>query len=182
MRTRMIAIGSGAAVALLIGGCSSGSAAGDGTSQEAVAWVGKVCGAMRSVQDAGGTQPAVDPADPADPAAAVRGLDTYLGGVVTAVQGARDSLHAAGPSPVANADADLTRIQDELGQVQTAFETARSKIAGIDAASPDALATGLSTALTPIQSLKVAADPIGDLRRNPAFDTVAKSVPSCSTT
>ena len=177
MRNRVIAIG--AAFALLSGGCSSGPGGGDGTSPASVAWVGKVCGAMRSVQDAGGTQPSVDPADPA---AAVRGLDTYFGGVVTAVQGARSTLKDAGPSPVANTDADITRIEGELGQIQSAFETARTKLGGIDAADPQALATGLSDALTPVQSLNVAADPIGDLRKNPAFDTVAKAVPSCSTT
>lgn len=176
MRTRRMVAVSGILLTLVCAGCSS--AGGDGTSPEAVAWVGKVCGAMKSVQDAGGVQPAVDPADPS---AAVRGLDLYLGGVVTAVQGARTTLQGAGPSPVANADADVTRIETELGQVQAAFETARSKLTGLNAEDPAALATGLSAALTPVQTLNVAADPIGDLRRNPAFDTVAKGVPGCST-
>jgi hypothetical protein len=178
MRTGLLVVVSGTVLALC-GACSAPAADNGGASPQAVAWVGTVCGAMRSVQDAGGTQPSVDPEDPA---AAVRGLDTYLGGVVTAVQGARAKLKDAGPSPVANSDADITRIENELGQVQTAFESARTTLGGINPADPAALATGLTAALTPVQSLNVAADPIGDLRKNPAFDTVARSVPSCSST
>lgn len=177
MRNRLIVVVSGTALALLSAGC--GSAPADGPSAQATAWVGTVCGAMRSVQDAGGTPPAVDPQDPTS---AVRGLDTYLRGVVTAVQGARTTLQGAGPSPVPNADADITRIQGELGQVQTAFETASRTLGGLNTADPTALSGGLTAALTPVQSLNVATDPIGDLRRNPAFDSVARGVPSCSST
>lgn len=178
---RMI-VGTAAAVLTLTAGCAGGATPAGGASDgstKAAAWVDKVCGAMKAVQTAGGTQPQIDQSNPA---AAVTGLESYFGSVVTAVAGARTTLQQAGPSPVADADADVTRIEGELGQVQTAFETARSKIKGVDPADPNALATGLTAALGPVQNLDVTADPIGEFRKNPNFDAVAKGVPSCNAT
>jgi hypothetical protein len=177
MRIRPFAGAVAAALLALTAACGSGTPAPDGPSPQAVAWVDKVCGAMKAVQDAGSTQPN---ADATNPAAAIGGLETYFGGVVTAVGNAQATLKAAGPSPVAGADADVTRISGELGQVQAAFQKAHDAVKGLDPANPNAVATGLTTALAPVQQLNVASDPIGQMRRNPAFDTVARGVPSCS--
>ncbi len=178
MRTRLLA-GIATAVLALTGACSAGPSGTDGgPSPQAVAWVDKVCGAMKSVQVAGGTQPQIDESDPTS---AARGLATYFGGVITAVDGAQATLKSAGPSPVAGADADVTRITGELGQVRTAFQAAQDKIKKVDVADPAAMANGLTAALAPVQQLNVTADPIGQMRKNTAFDTVAKGVPSCTT-
>lgn len=181
---RMI-IGTAGAVLALTAGCSgtptttAASSDASDSSAKATSWVDKVCTAMKAVQTAGGTQPKIDQSNPTS---TVGGLENYFGGVATAVAGAQTMLQQAGPSPVANADADVTRIEGELSQVQTAFESAHDKIKTVDPANPNALATGLTAALAPVQNLNVTTDAIGEFRKNPNFDAVAKGVPSCNAT
>lgn len=188
IRTALIATST--AAAMLVAGCSTtvtGSAAPAGAAAgapsaavpatgDAVTWINGVCGSLLGFVRTVSAPPAVDSSTPQK---AVKGLSTYLGGAVTALDKATAGIKATGPSPVEGGDKAVTAITDALGQFRTSFQSAKSKIDAVDPSDLQQVATALPEALAPLQDLSKISSTTSDLQSTPELDRAAQQAPNC---
>lgn len=187
IRTALIAAGS--AAALLVSGCSTtvtGTAAPAGTSSGApsagaqatgdpVTWINGVCGSLLGFVRTVSAPPAIDSSSPEK---AVKGLSTYLGTAVTAIDKATTEIKAAGPSPVDGGDQAVATITNALGSFRTSFQAAKTKIDAVNPSDLGQVATALPEALTPLQDLSKLPTTT-DLKSSPELDKAAQQAPNC---
>lgn len=172
MRTRRFGCTILSALALLAAGCGGGS----GADTDTVAWTDGVCSALNGFTVAATKTPQIDRADPA---AAVRGVDGYLASTSDALQQSVEALDEVGPSPVDGGDEYVRRLREALVRIRTSFEAARTQLVGIDASSPQVLATALPTAMAPLQELRTIPSPTEGLGANEELRTASEQAPSC---
>ncbi|AEA22668.1 hypothetical protein ACFQ34_15220 [Pseudonocardia benzenivorans] len=141
---RVAAVAVAAALATVVGGCSSGPSDAD------VAWADGLCSSILTFTDAVKTQPNIDSSNPDK---AIQGLSDYLGTASTAVQGSIDSMGKLGPSPIDGGDAVVTQLKSTLTSVKSSFDQARQQLQNVDTNDPSALTGALTDALSPLQQL-----------------------------
>lgn len=185
IRTALIAAST--VTAMLVAGCSTtvtGSPAPAGASSAApsaqatgdpVIWINGVCGALLGFVRTVSAPPAIDSSSPEK---AVKGLSTYLGSAVTAIDKATTDIKAAGPSPVGGGDQAVTTITDALGKFRTSFQSAKTKIDAVNPSDLSQVATALPEALAPLQDLSKLPSTT-DLKSTPELDKAAQQAPNC---
>ena len=184
IRTALIAAGT--VTVMLVAGCSttvSGTAAPAGAASSAgaaatgdpVTWINGVCGSLLGFVKTVSSPPAIDSSSPEK---AVKGLSTYLGSAVTAIDKATTDIKAAGPSPVAGGDQAITTITDTLGKFRTSFQSAKTKIDAVNPSDLSQVATALPEALTPLQDLSNLPNTT-DFNSTPELDKAAQQAPNC---
>ncbi len=177
-------LGTALGVVLLAAGCATtvpGPAAPTSSQQvpaspQSVAWADSVCGAILRFTDAVTAPPKLDASTPAD---AVRGVTGFLGTASTGLQGSIESLGQVGPSPVQGGDAVVQNLSATLTTVKTSFDAARSRLAAVNLNDPQALATALPEALTPLGQLARVTDLGAGLQANPELERAADQAPKC---
>lgn len=145
-------------------------AGGDG-----VTWINTVCGSVLGFAKSVTTPPALDSSSPAK---TVKGLSTYLGGAVTALDNATSQIKAAGPSPIEGGDQAATAITGALATVRTSFQDAKTQIDAVDPNDTSAVAAVLPKALAPLQKLGDLPD-ASTLKSTPELDRAAEQAPNC---
>ncbi len=185
IRTALIAAST--VTAMLVAGCSTtvtGSPAPAGASSAApgaqatgdpVTWINGVCGSLLGFVRTVSAPPAIDSSSPEK---AVKGLSTYLGSAVTAIDKATTDIKAAGPSPVGGGDQAVTTITDALGKFRTSFQSAKTKIDAVNPSDLSQVATALPEALAPLQDLSKLPSTT-DLKSTPELDKAAQQAPNC---
>lgn len=187
IRTALIATST--ATAMLVAGCSTtvtGTAAPAGASSAApsaggqatgdpVTWINGVCGSLLGFVRTVSAPPAIDSSSPVK---AVKGLSTYLGTAVTAIDKATTEIKGAGPSPVDGGDQAVTTITGALGQFRTSFQAAKTKIDAVNPSDLSQVATALPEALAPLQDLSKLPNTT-DLKSTPELDKAAQQAPNC---
>lgn len=185
IRTALIAAST--VTAMLVAGCSTtvtGSPAPAGASSAApsaqatgdpVTWINGVCGSLLGFVRTVSAPPAIDSSSPEK---AVKGLSTYLGSAVTAIDKATTDIKAAGPSPVGGGDQAVTTITDALGKFRTSFQAAKTKIDAVNPSDLSQVATALPEALAPLQDLSKLPSTT-DLKSTPELDKAAQQAPNC---
>ena len=157
-------------------GSGGGSAPADGGSAPAstddpVAWVDQVCGALIPFVEAATTEP---PLDSSNPNELVTGLSTFFGTVGDAAGTAAEGVQAAGPSPVDGGDELVTNLTTTLTSIQTSFNGAKE---AIDSSGGDP--TALTEALAPLEQLSTE-DPTADIYNNPELNAAAEQAANCN--
>jgi hypothetical protein len=192
--TRKIVLVPLVAAALSIAGCSSvipgtalpagasGSAAAPGSSAPAattddpVAWVDSVCGALLPLTDAASTTPELDPSG--SPDKVFDGISSYLGTVSKSAGTAIDSLNAVGPSPVAKGDDLVKQLTTTLTTFKGTADDLKKSIDKVDVNDPSSLSE-LTTTLGGLDSLQNLPDPSKDLSTDPELEAAAQKAPNC---
>ncbi len=181
MRPRSVLAVLGATLVLVAAGaCGSGTPVGGSPTaapqqKEPVAWMDDVCGALGGFAQAALNQPQIDQNDPA---AAVAGLNSYLGSISDALEQSIKGLQAVGPSPVANGDEAVRRLTATLQQFQTSINTAQQQLADINPNDSEDLQR-LPEALAPLQELGNVQNPLADLEASPELEAAAAQAPRC---
>jgi hypothetical protein len=76
-------------------------------------------------------------------------------------------------------DEYATRLREALVRIRTSYEAARTQLVGIDASSPEVLATALPAAMAPLQELGTIPSPTEGLQVNDELRTASEQAPSC---
>lgn len=171
MTTRRLGCTILSALTLLLAGCGGSSAGAD-----TVAWTDGVCSALNGFTMAATQAPQIDRTDPA---AAVRSVDGYLASTSEALQQSVAALEQVGPSPVDGGDEYVARLRSALLRIRTSYEAARTQLVGVDASSPEVLATALPAAMAPLQELGTIPSPTEGLQANDELRTASEQAPSC---
>lgn len=159
------------------GGTPASNAAPTKTTQDGVAWMNDVCGALLPFIRTAATPPPLDQSS--DPVTLVKGLSTYFGQASTSAASAITGMAAAGPSPIEGGDEVVTGLTGTLTTFKTTFEDAQTRIDALDTSDPQALATGLPAAIEPLGELANLPDPTAGLGENPELDKAAKQAANC---
>lgn len=147
-----------------------------GSTDDAVAWVDDVCGALLPFVETASTQPDINPSDPV---AAVEGLSDYLGQAVDGLDSAIDGMAAAGPSPVDGGDEVVERLTEALTSFRTSFADAKTAVDAVDTSDTLGLVEALPKAVEPLEAIANVEDPTADLRNNPELNAAAEQAPNC---
>ncbi|MCO1654203.1 hypothetical protein [Pseudonocardia humida] len=183
-----------AAAALLGAGCSStvpgtaaplggspastdtgGGTAGAGQTDDPVAWMDQVCGALTPLTEAP-TDPGVGSST--SPEQAFEQLQGYLAKGGDAMGTAIDGLAAAGPSPIEGGDELVQKMTTTLNTAKTALDSTAQQLEGVDPNDPEALFTALGS-LTSAEGLEGLDDPTAGFEANPELEAAAEQAPNC---
>jgi hypothetical protein len=183
------------AAALSVAGCASvipgtatptgaGGAAGTtgsggtaASTDDPVAWVDQVCGALLPFIETASQEPPLN--NSSDPDELVKGLSTYLGKASDAAGTAIDGMKAAGPSPIDQGDELVSGLTDALSTFQTTFGGVKTDIDKLDTSDPLELASKLPTVIGPLENLSNIPDPTAKIKSNAELDAAAEKAANC---
>jgi hypothetical protein len=157
-------------------GTSGGTSAPAGT-DDPVAWVDQVCGALLPFIETASTEPPLS--NSSDPEQLVKGLSTYLGKASDAAGSAIDGMKAAGPSPIDQGDELVSGLTEALTTFKNTFGDVKTDIDKIDTSDPVQLATKLPDAIGPLESLSNIPDPTAKIKSNKELDAAAEKAANC---
>ncbi len=148
-----------------------------GSTDDPVAWVDDVCGALLPFIETASVQPSLNTSG--SPDQLVQGLSDYLGEASTAAGSAIEGMRAAGPSPVEQGDQLVAGLTEALTTFQTTFDSTKARLDAVDTSDPAELATALPEAIAPLEDLANVPDPTDQLESNSELDAAAEQAPNC---
>lgn len=156
-------------------GTDGGGAAAAGPTDDPVAWMNQVCGALTPLTEA--------PADPdispgKTPQETVDQIKGYLTKAGDAMGSAIDGLAAAGPSPIDGGDEFVQKMTSTLNTAKTALDSTAQQLEGVDADDPESLYTALGS-LTTAEGLGDLENPAAGFEANAELEAAAKEAPNC---
>jgi hypothetical protein len=182
------------AAALSVAGCAStipgtaapagaAGSAGDGGSaappaaagtDDPVAWVDQVCGALIPLTEATKNPPQVTGNDPEK---YIDSLSQTFEALGTAAGTGLDELNKVGPSPTPSGDKVVAQLKTTLTALQTTATDAKEGFDKIDLNDPSSL-TKLEDTLSK-SDLTNLPDPTKDIQADPELDAAAKQAANC---
>jgi hypothetical protein len=163
--------GAGGASGSAGGGAASSAPAG---TDDPVAWVDQVCGALVPLVDATKTPPDFNSSDPDK---LLEGLSKTFDSLSTGAGSALDGLNKVGPSPTPNGDKVVEQLKTTLTALQKTSSDAKQGIDKINLNDPSSLGELEKTLSS--SDLENLPDPTKDLQSDPELEAASKQAPNC---
>jgi hypothetical protein len=155
------------------GGAGTGTAPVAGT-DDPVAWVDQVCGALIPLTEATKNPPQVTGSDPEK---YIDSLSQTFEALGSAAGTGLDQLNKVGPSPTPSGDKVVGQLKTTLTALQTTANDAKEGFDKIDLNDPSSL-TKLEETLSK-SDLTNLPDPTKDIEADPELDAAAKKAANC---
>lgn len=153
------------------GSAPAGGGSAPASTDDPVAWVDQVCGAMIPFVEAASSPPSYGATS--DPDELSDSLGTYLGDLGDAAGTAAREVEALGPAPVDGGEEIANNLTTTLTSIETSFGDASDTLAS-GSNDPSAL----TDALAPLEQL-ATNDPTADLNNNAELNAAAQQAANC---